>query len=254
MKKILAILLMLALMCGMLAACSGSDPEALIAKADEALADAPYKVTMKMNFDCDNEELNTILSAMNMELPVIVDGKNVSIVMSMDMMGESFSATATVVDNVMYYDLSVAGQSIKMKASMNEEQYKKFMEEQNTSMVVNPEDFATLTVEKKDGKNHIACGEITEEGLKKINDMVADTLGAGDAEAEFNNISYDIILEDGKYDSMILNCDYAVTIEGVSYNMDFQISAEFTYDNIGKIVVPSDAASYTEVNYDDIMS
>ncbi len=65
--------------------------------------------------------------------------------------------------------------------------------------------------------------------------------------------SYEIILKDGKYESMILNCDYAIAVEGLTCNIDFEISAEYTYNNVQNVVVPSDAASYTEVDYDDIM-
>lgn len=257
MKKILTLVMIITLMCGLLVSCIGdilNSAESLITKASETLKSAPYKVTMKMNFECDNEEVNDILSAMNMEIPVTIDGENILMVMTMEMMGESISTTATVVDKIMYYDINVGGQIMKIKAPLTDEQYKDFMEEQNTAnMMVNPEDFATLTVKKIDGKHHIACGEITEDGLEKINDMVADSLGSLDADAEFSNISYEIILKDGKYESMILNCDYAIIIEGLTCNMNFEIIAEYTYDNVGKVVAPSDAESYMEVGYDDII-
>ena len=257
MKKFLSLLMILCLMCGLLVSCTGETAdtaEELISKADEVLEDAPYTVTMKLDFDCDNAEVNQILSAMNMEIPVTIDGENLSMVMSMEMMGESFSATATVVDKVMYYDVTVSGENVKMKASMTDEQYKDFMENQNTAnMMVNPEDFGTLNVENKDGKKHIACGEITEAGLKKINDSVAESLGALDGEAKFSNISYEIILKDGKYESMILDCDYQVSVEGLTVNIDYKISAEYTYEGVEAIVAPADAADYTAVGYDDIM-
>lgn len=257
MKKLIVLVMILALTCGLLSSCiGGAEPtaEALVSNAEEALAEAPYTLTMKMNFACDNEEVNEILSAMNMEIPVTVDGKNLAMDIEMSMMGESVSATATVVDMVMYYDINVAGQSIKMKATMNEEQYNEFMAEQGVmNMMVKPEDFGSLTVEKKDGKNHIACGAITAEGLEKINGVVAGSLGEDGATAEFDNIAYEIVLNDGKYESMVLDCDYSVTVGGVTCNIDFSISAEYTYEGVAKVVAPADAASYTEMDFDEIM-
>jgi hypothetical protein len=91
MKKLIVLVMILALTCGLLSSCiGGAEPtaEALVSNAEEVLAEAPYTLTMKMNFACDNEEVNEILSAMNMEIPVTVDGKNLAMDIEMSMMGE----------------------------------------------------------------------------------------------------------------------------------------------------------------------
>lgn len=252
MKKFLALVLVLVMLCGALTAC-GQDAQTMLKKADEALQKTPYTMTMKMKFDTNDTELKEILSMMNMEIPVIVDGKNVSMDMSMDIMGVSADIKALVVDMVMYYDIAVMGQNVKMKAAMNDEQYKEFMAENNAGMAVDPEDFAKLTVEKKDGKSYIACGEITEEGLKELNKLMEKAVEAMGGKVTVDDISYGVTLSGGKYQAVDMTCTYSVTMGSKTVTVNFEMGAEFSYENVAKITAPADADKYQNVDYSDIM-
>jgi hypothetical protein len=252
MKKILALVLALAMVCAMLVSC-GEDAKAILKKADEALQNTPYVMTMKMNFESDNEDVNKIFSLMEMEIPVTIDGKNVALDMSMDVMGYTASIELIIADMVVYYDMSVLGQSVKMKANMNDEQYQEFMEENNTEMVVNPEDFSEITLEVKDGKKYIACAKINEEGIKELNDMMKDFLGEDDASIAVSDITYGVTLKDGKYESMELSCVYAITVGTESYNITMNLGSEFSYDNVKKITAPADADKYQSVDFDELL-
>lgn len=251
MRKLLALVMVLALMCGMLVSCENA--ETLIKKADAALQEAPYTMTLKMNFECDNDDINEVLSMMNVEIPVTVDGKNIAMNMSMDVMGQDVKADIQVVDAVMYYNMNVMGQKIKMKCTMNDEQYKEFMANSNAEMPVDPEDFAELTVEKKDGKKYIACGGITEEGLKELNDVLKNALESMGGKAEVKDVTYGITLADDKYDAMDLACTYAVTLDGETYNVSMTVGADFAYGDAAEVTAPADAYSYQEVNFSELM-
>ena len=253
MKKILVLVMALALICGMMVSCNNA--QSLLEKADAALEKEPYGITMKMSFECDNEELNQVLSLMNIEIPTTVDGKNIAMDMSMDMMGYTFGTKVIVADMVMYYDMELMGQNIKMKATMDEEQYQEFMAENNTQMMIKPEDFGELTVETKDGKKYIVCDGISEEALKALNGMVAENLvGEGiDGEATFVDVTYCVTLNNGKYESMDMICVYSLTVAGVSCNVTFNLSAAYSYDNIAEITAPADADEYEELSFGDLM-
>lgn len=251
MKKVLALVISLVLMCTMFVSCESA--ESILKKADEALKKSPYKMTMKMNFECDDEEINKIFSAMNLEIPVSVDGKNLSMDMDMNVMGQSASTKVVVADMVMYYDVSVLGQNIKMKATMNQEQYQKFMEESNTEMMIDPDDFGKLTVETKDGKKVVVCTEISESALKELNDMMAENLKAFNGEVSVGDVSFGVTLDDGKYESMDMSCVYSVTVNGKTCNVSFKIGAKFSYEEAAKISAPADAEKYQEVKFDEIM-
>lgn len=250
MKKILSLTLILILLCGTLISCDNA--KSLLNGADRALEKAPYKMTMTMDFECDNELVNTALSAMNMEIPVTVDGKNIAMDMDMSMPGYTATAKVTVFDMVMYYDISVLGQNVKMKATLNEEQYEDFMDENNTEMMFDPEDFGTLTVETKGDKKYVACGELKQEGLDELNDMIKDALAGIGGAASVSNVSYDIVLNDGKYESAEMVCIYSVTADGETFNLTFRLTVDFSYDNVASIAAPANPDSYEEVDYDEL--
>ena len=251
MKKFLALVIVLALMCVMLVSCDNA--KTLLSKADAALEKEPYAMTMKINFECDNPELNRIFSLMNIEVPTTVDGKNMAMDMSMDTMGYTSDIKVIVADMVMYYNINMLGQNIKMKSSINETQYQEFMEKNNTEMMINPGDFAELTVEKKDGKKYIACGEISDEGVKELNDMMKKSLADINGKATISDITYGVTLNKGKYESMDMACVYSVTVGGETSNVTLKLNAKFSYDNIAKITAPADSDQYEEVSFSDLM-
>ncbi len=251
MKKFLALMMTLAMMCGMLVSCDNA--QSLIDKAIAAMEKEPYAMTMKMNFECDNEELNEMFSLMNLEVPATVDGENIALDMSMDLMGYTIGIDVIVADKVMYYNMDMMGEIIKMKSTMNEEQYQEFMANNNTEMAVKPEDFGKLTVETKDGKKYISCDEISEDALKVLNDIMVDALADVDGEATVSDIAYTITLNNGKYESMDMTCTYSITVAGETFNVTFDMSAVFSYDNVAEITAPADADAYEEVSYSDLM-
>ena len=105
MKKFLALVLALVLVCGMLASCQSVD--SILEQAEAALLTTPYTMTMKMAFSSDNKTVDQILSIMNVEIPVTVDGKNIAMDMELDIMGATAGVEAIVADMVMYYNIQV---------------------------------------------------------------------------------------------------------------------------------------------------
>ena len=257
MKKILSVALMIAMILTsvcLFASCEAVTAASAIQKADEALAKAPYTMTVSMDFESDNAEMNQIFDALTMEIPVTVDGENMLMNMSMEIM-EGMSATIkmTVFDKVLYYDMDVAGQTVKMKATMNEEDYAEFLKENSAEMPVDPEQFETLTLETKDGKQVVTCTGITEEGRKALNDIMGETVGTMDASATLGDLSYIITIADGKYESMALSVSYSVTVAGQTVNVSMSMNAKYAYGDVAPITAPADASSYTEADLDDLL-
>ena len=251
MKKILALVIALTLLCGVLVSCDNA--VAMVKKANEALEEAPYEVTVKMDFECDNAQLNEILSSMNMEIPVRVDGKNVASNVSIDVLGNTAKADIVVVDMVMYCDISVLGHKVKMKTEISEEEYEQLISDNNVEMPITPSDFGELKVETKDGKKYIACGKISEDGLEKLNEIMEKVLESVNGEATVVEISYGATLNDGKYESMDMTCVYSVTVSDSTYNVTFKLGADFSYDNVESVVAPADASSYTKADISNFL-
>ena len=256
MKKIISIALLIAMLamsvCAF-ASCEAVTAASAIKKADQALLDAPYTVTMSMNFQSDNAEVNAIFEAMNMEIPVTVDGDNMAFTVKSESMGMSASISMTVVDKVLYYDMSLFGQTAKMKANLTDEQYKELTEEDGLQMPVDSANFETLTLETVDGKQVITCTGITTEGTEALNKMMNESVGEMGAEAAISDLSFKITIADGKYESMALSVTYTVTVEGTTVSTTMTMNAKYAYDDVKPITAPADAASYEEMDFGELI-
>lgn len=255
MKKILSIALALMLVASLFAftSCGEKEPKEMLQDADKALSGKPYVMTMKMNFNSDNADMKEVFEMMNMEIPVTIDGNNMAMDMSMDLMGQTISTKFTLVDKSVFMNVSAAGMSVKQKATLNDEQIKEFIGENGAEMPVDYTQFANLAAEKKDGKTVITCTGITDEGKKAINDEMASSLESLGGTATLGDLSYVITLKDGKYESMNLTCSYTATVMDESITVSMTMGATYSYDNVAAVAAPSDAADYTEVSFDDIM-
>ena len=241
MKRFLSILLLLSLLVCAFASCDTLTAAAAIAKAEKALEEKPYTVTMSMDFDCEDKNLNTVFDALSLEFPVTVDGENLHMDMTTEVMG--FKAGNTTVMN----------QSVKLKATLTEENYEEFIKDNNTELPVTTENFETLSMEVKDGKQIVTCSGITTEGLTAMNDLLSDTLTAMGAEAAVEDLTMVATISDGLFESMALTATYTVTAGGETHTVSLTMNAKYTYEGIQPITAPADADSYKDVSFDEIV-
>ena len=255
MKKTLSLLLVLAMLLSMalLSSCDAAFAAAAIEKADKALEEAPYKATINMNFACDDAALNKVLSAMNMEVPMVMDGENLSFTMKTPV---SETGTAeilvTLVDKVIYYEATYAGQTLKMKTTLNEEQYTEFMGEASTQMPVNATYFEKLSMETVDGKKVVTCSDLKAEGSEELNELIADALEGMEAQATVESIDFSVTIADDKYETMDLSVTYSITVAEKTYSVTLDITMAFAYGDADPVVAPEDTSNYQEVSYEDI--
>jgi hypothetical protein len=265
MKKLLALVLTIALMCCVLTSCDdvlekiwpdkANDPIALIEKADKALTEAPYIVTVKNDFESNHKNVHDRLAALNGEVPMTIDGENISINMSTKASGYTLDMSVIVVDKVMYYSLTMLGETAKVKVNLNDEQYKDYMEMNKPGLTVGAEDFGELTVETKDGKKYISCNQLSKSGIKKINDVMEEGLESANVKADisFTGLSFTIVLSDGKYESIEEIITYDMKIDGGSYTVTLTSTAKLSYDDAEAVTAPADAQKYQTVDYDDLV-
>ncbi len=253
MKKIFSLMLVLSMICCMFVACENDPAVAAIKKADDALLKTPYAMTMKMDFSSTNPQLDEALSMMCVEVPTVVDGKNMSMELNMNVQGVAVKADVVVYDMVMYYDMYMMGQSMLFKCNMTDKQFAQFNESSNTQMPIGVDGFTKYTMEEKDGKQYITSGEVTDKGLEELNKMVNESVASMGASASYNEITYNVVLSDGKYESVAMDAKYSVTVSGQTFDVTMSISAEYTYGDFEPVVKPENADAYTEMDYEDLM-
>ena len=253
MKRILSVILLVALCVTALASCDTMTAAAVIDKAEKALEEKPYTVTMSMDFDCEDKNLNTVFDALSLEFPVTVDGENLHMDMTTEVMGFKTGITMTVVDKVLYSNTTVMNQNVKLKATLTEENYEEFIKNNNAELPVTTENFETLTMEVKDGKQIVTCSGITTEGLTAMNDLLSDALTAMGAEAAAGDLTMVATISDGLFESVALTATYTVTAGGETHTVSLTMNAKYTYEGIQPITAPADADSYKDVSFDEII-
>ena len=159
----------------------------------------------------------------------------------------------TIVDKVIYCDASTFGQSIKLKATMSDEEYYEFLNENNTQTILTPFHFENITIETKDDKQYITCTEIYSDGLEELNDLIAESLASINGKATIDDVSLVLVLVDGKYKSMDISCTYTVSANNESFAVAMNIDTDFSYDNIAAITVPADADKYKDADFGDLI-
>ena len=222
--------------------------EQVIEKANAATMASPYRILTSMKFSSDNAEMNEALSMVNMEYPVVMDGNNLFTEISMDLgEGMIMSITMTLVGNELYYDVDIAGTAQKMKATLSDEQLKVFLDQNSSEMPVSPSDFGKLSMEEKDKTYTIAFEELSENGKKMLDEKIASSLAGMEATAEMKDLSYVTTIVNGKFNDCALSCDYSMAMEDMAFNVKMEITMTYEYDDIPEIKVPADASAYTEV-------
>jgi hypothetical protein len=177
-KKIIAFVMILALLCAMLTSCS--EAESLLRKADNFLEDEPYTMTFEVDFESDDPKLNKAFSDFDMEIPVTVDGKNISMDMSMRYDGYNANAKIIVYDMVMYCDITAGRQNAKVKADISDSQYDTLMIDSGAQMPLEIDDFADITASLKIGERVVQV-PLTQEnpsGGQEIYFNVPETGGS----------------------------------------------------------------------------
>lgn len=276
MKKIVAILMIVAMMFTLLVSCdsalkdedlddlpaeeeeenkkdkedSKKKTEELLQKADEVLAKTAYKVIMKTSFKAEDKNLDAALAANAMEIPIIIDGENISMDMSMPALGVDRS-TIVIVDKVLYMLVESNGNTVKYKCSLTQEQFEKFMAENNVTMPIEYKYFNEKKVKTDDDSKIISCSKLNQAGKDMLKERAKNVLQnmGNDSEPAYDEIELELVVKDSKYVSQKIEMDYSITVQGQKFNVSSITSSRYDYSEEYKVVLPEDADTYTEVDY-----
>ena len=247
--KILALLMAIATLLCALTSC-GLTPASAIAKAEKALAEAPYKIKMEMDLTCADKTYASIFEAMNTKMTMFVDGDNFQMGLSMS----GVDVTVTYVDGTAYYSMSAYGQSVRQKVTLTEEQKAEFMEKNGASVGVDAVDFSSLSMTKdEDGDKIITCTELPEAALNELIESTLGDMATDGISMTAKDVKMIVELDDGKYDTVTLTLTYVMTVAGQTVEIGAVIELEYDYgDDAKTVTAPKDASSYQTADYEDI--
>lgn len=256
--KIVSVFLVLALVFGCLFSCGANEPDPveLIKKANEKIDNSPYSIEMDMSFKTENAKYKDTLAAMSVkDVEIDVNGNNFNMDMDLTVSGIETDMVYTVYDGVLYVNMVLSAygqtQSVKKKAALTDEQIKKFMGTNGVDSDLDIEDFEEYSLTKEENTYVITCQGVTDELNEILKDKVSSL--AGEAQLTVSGVRYKVEIEDGKYDSITLSCDYTMTVESETIEFTMITEIDYDYDKDVKINAPADAAQYETVDPSEIL-
>ena len=211
-------------------------------KADKALENTAYSVEVRVKYDSDDEEmLDAIKSFSNPSMRIYVDGDKFRGTMDLKHNGVKNYITYTFVDGVLYTEFNENGNTVQNKQTMGDSDKAALKESFGAGANVGTEDFENLSVQSLGKVSVIRCDTIKDDALiALVNSLKAEFAAAKlTADVALKNATLDIEIDGGKYNVVILTCEYYIITPVDSYSIKMTHSSKFTYDDDFEIVAPA---------------
>ena len=260
MKKIIAILLMLAMCACILSACSETDndvpeeetnPAVEISREDaekardtavEYLSDNPYKVTTISVTDCESEAVLWDIMNYNDTEIYINDGKNIFYSLA----GED-KTEYTYIEGILYQYLEGReGDVTKIKEPLNEDELQHTIGMTHFPNISTKYFTSFECVENGDGTKTIIISRLSEERIQKMNENYKEMLSYLRCTFEIKSSAYEFVIgSHGELLSVKSYTEYVADGEKYGENVPLTVTREsiYEYENIS-VAAPKDADEY----------
>ena len=241
--KIAALFLGLILLLSLFTACDMDDPKAMQANAALKLLEAPYIMTMTMDYSCADEEINEVLQGISgSEISMNVDGTNFTL--EMKTLGQKVEYVFA--DNVLYIDMM----GIKMKSEVSEEDIDEVLDIGASNIDdFSVEVFSSVKTDKRaDGSVEISCKGFTSEANEMISSLLESLEAIGDStkvELDKDKFEYVVVIgKDGRYESISMSLIINIDVDGDKLAVKYDANMAFNYEDAVKVKAPADADDY----------
>lgn len=242
--KIAALLLGLMMLLSLFTACDMSNPKVMQANAALKLLEAPYIMTMTMDYSCDDAKINQVLQSFvsDSEMSMNVDGKN--FILKMKTLGQKVEYVFA--DNVLYIDMM----GIKMKSEVSEEDIDEVLDIGASNIDdFSVEVFSSVKTDKRaDGSVEIRCKGFTSEANEMISSLLESLEAIGDStkvELDKDNFEYVVVIgKDGRYESISMSLVINIDVDGDKLEVKYEANMAFNYEDAVKVNAPADADDY----------
>lgn len=263
-KKIICIVIALSVLglsftsCGKL-----KEPEDLIEKADNNLTRLAHSVELEFDYVAEDDSVADLFDQLDGGETVIhFDGDDAKIEQRMSMKyGEDnadFFGNYVIKDGTVYansgYTYAGTTSYNKVKADVSDEERTSLIEKAGAIIGVGIENFAFVSCEKIDGEYIIQCTEATNDLNIKLEKTLIAQFEDADVSVKVENARMIIEIDDGKYDTVRVMCDYEVTLYSQTYNVGAMYELEYDYDDKVKISKPDDAYAYGDSLFENILN
>ncbi len=262
-KKIVCIVIVLSILAFCFASCVNTKtPENLIEKADKNLASLEHSVEVDIDYVAEDKSVADMFDQLDGgETVIYFDGDDAKIEHRLSIKyGEEnadFFGNYIIKDEIIYANsgYTYAGNSSfnKVKADISDEERTSLIEKAGVIIGIGISDFASVSCEKIDGEYFIQCSEATNELNIKLEKALVAQFEDAAALVKVKNARMNIEIDDGKYDTICITCDYEVTLYSETYVVGAEYELEYDYDKYIKVTKPDDAYEYNDSSFENIL-
>ena len=242
-KRIIGIVLILALFVCSFASCKKhvEKPADPVGDANKALTENTYFVQSSLNYTSEDAEMLAAIESFRAPtMKIRVNGDKFEGTLDVTHGNAINYITYTFVDGVLYTEWKENGKTVQNKQTIGDEQRATLKDNFGVGANVTSDDFNKVVTEEVDGKTVVKCSDIKDETLFALVNAFKNELAAANISAStaLKNVTLDIEIVDGKYDTVLLSCEYYIATATDSYSIGMTYSSKFTYGGNFEIVAP----------------
>ena len=257
-RKIISLLIATVLILSTLTSCART-PEEMAKRADETLEKKAYSIEIEIDYHTVDSEVAGLFDQLERsETTLYFKGdafKAVNDLTIDDGDGDiNFHSVYTVFDGTLYsnlvYTVDGVPNPIKSKAEIGSDDLATFISSQRIIGNVSAEDFKNATLEKKDGNVYLVCSDVSEELYIALEKALVAQLEASSDSVKATQIKMSAELDGKRYDTITVDSNFTVNLNGKSYFVGMKVELEFDYDDHFDVSAPLDASEYSTVSLD----
>lgn len=261
-RKIISLITATSIIVLSLASCSKT-PESLMEKANKKLTRLDHTVEVNVDYTAKEQGMQTLFEELeNVNTTLFFSGDSVSIENNTTMntvAGEAtFFNNCVLIDGKVYassgYKIATGGNLNKLKQEITDEQKQTLVEKAGMIIGIDIEDFADVTLDKRDGEYYLTCTDASEELNIRLEKLMIAQLQDAVETVSVKNARMVIEIDGGKLDTVTVKCDYGITLYGAVYSVEAEFELEYDYDDYFKVEAPSDANEYHYTEFDKILN
>lgn len=241
MKRFIGAMLVLAMLICALASCDAAgDPQLLVAGAEVALKEAPYTMNASIDYTSPDEAMNAVINSFSKPMIKIgVDGEKFSAYMYLENGEQQNYVNYTYIDGFLYTEWMENGVTVTDKEEYNSEKKDALLLTLGGGANIGIDDFANVSAKRENKVDVIACDRIKAQSLQTLINVLEDQLASLNAQVDIKDAALTIDIKDGKYDKVVLTCEYYITTELDSYVVNMTYTTHFDYESGVAIYAPN---------------
>ena len=241
-KRFIGLVLAVATLTCVFASCEllAGDPAALVAGADAALKEAPYTMNAKLEYTSDDEGMSAIIKSFSTPtIKVGVDGDKFNAYMYLENGNQQNYVNYTYIDGFLYTEWQENGVIVTDKKEMAQADKDELIFTLGDGINISIDDFANVSAKRDRGVDVISCDRIKAQSLSTLINVLEGQLSSLDAIVNIKDAALTIKIEDGKYKSTVLTCEYHIITELDSYVVNMTYTTSYDYESGVSVTAPA---------------